>query len=236
MKELICDAYERGLLIAVVPFVAKILDAASASRVFMPPNPWVMGIMMVLVELYQVPDLKLNLKFEIEVLAKTLKVELTEVMSSKRLAMRTQDRTQTCDFANRAGALAAGLGGGLTSGFGGGLARARCGRGRRHVRRGRRRRDGDPGLRSVRRLGAAVWRADVRGPARVLRAGAAAAAAAAGVAGRGDAAAARAAAAAAAAGGGGGAGGAAGAGGAGGGQQLGSLTAAAPPPPATTKR
>ena len=75
MKELICDAYERGLLIAVVPFVAKILDAASASRVFMPPNPWVMGIMMVLVELYQVPDLKLNLKFEIEVLAKTLKVE-----------------------------------------------------------------------------------------------------------------------------------------------------------------
>ena len=29
MKELICDAYERGLLIAVVPFVAKILDAAS---------------------------------------------------------------------------------------------------------------------------------------------------------------------------------------------------------------
>ena len=70
---------------------------------------------------YQVPDLKLNLKFEIEVLAKTLKVELTEVMSSKRLAMRTQDRTQTCDFANRAGALAAGLGGGLTSGFGGGL-------------------------------------------------------------------------------------------------------------------
>ena len=121
MKELICDAYERGLLIAVVPFVAKILDAASASRVFMPPNPWVMGIMMVLVELYQVPDLKLNLKFEIEVLAKTLKVELTEVMSSKRLAMRTQDRTQTCDFANRAGALAAGLGGGLTSGFGGGL-------------------------------------------------------------------------------------------------------------------
>ena len=51
MKELICDAYERGLLIAVVPFVAKILDAASASRVFMPPNPWVMGIMMVLVEL-----------------------------------------------------------------------------------------------------------------------------------------------------------------------------------------
>ena len=27
MKELICDAYERGLLIAVVPFVAKVLDA-----------------------------------------------------------------------------------------------------------------------------------------------------------------------------------------------------------------
>ena len=80
--------------------------------------------------------------------------------------MRTQDRTQTCDFANRAGALAAGLGGGSPR-LAAASARLDDGRGR-HLRRGRRQ-DGI-GLRSVRRLGAAVWRADVRGPARVLRA------------------------------------------------------------------
>ena len=83
------------LLIAVVPFVAKVLDACQHSRVFMPPNPWVMGVMSLLVELYQVPDLKLNLKFEIEVLAKTLKVELNEIVPSHRLATRVQDRSQT---------------------------------------------------------------------------------------------------------------------------------------------
>ena len=119
MKELICDAYERGLLIAVVPFVAKVLDACAHSRVFLPPNPWVMGLMSLLLELYQVPDLKLNLKFEIEVLAKTLKVELADIRPANRLAGRQQDRMQTCDFANRAGVAAAVLGAGqLGSGFG----------------------------------------------------------------------------------------------------------------------
>jgi CCR4-NOT transcription complex subunit 1 len=56
LKELVCDAYENGRLIAVVPFVCKVLDAGSASRVFMPPNPWVMGLMSLLMELYQVLD------------------------------------------------------------------------------------------------------------------------------------------------------------------------------------
>ena len=120
MKELICDAYETGRLIAVVPFVAKVLDACPNSQVFMPPNPWVMGLFSLLLELYQVPDLKLNLKFEIEVLAKTLKVELADVKPLSKLATRPQDKTQTCDFANRAGMVAAGLGSGA-SGFGGGF-------------------------------------------------------------------------------------------------------------------
>ena len=120
MKELICDAYERGLLIAVVPFVAKILDAASASRVFMPPNPWVMdhdGLGGAL------PGARPQAQPQVRDRGarEDAQGRVVEVMSSKRLAMRTQDRTQTCDFANRAGALAAGLGGGLTSGFGGGL-------------------------------------------------------------------------------------------------------------------
>ena len=45
-------------------------------QVFKPPNPWIMGIMNVLAELHQEPELKLNLKFEIEVLCKTLSLEL----------------------------------------------------------------------------------------------------------------------------------------------------------------
>jgi len=122
-KELVCDAYERGLLIAVVPFVAKVLDACANSRVFLPPNPWVMALMSLLLELYQVPDLKLNLKFEIEVLAKTLKVELADIKPTSKLVHRQQDRSQTCDFANRAGAAAATLvAGGMGGSFGSNLA------------------------------------------------------------------------------------------------------------------
>ena len=40
LKELVLDAYDRGRLIAVIPFVAKILENCSKSRVFKLPNPW----------------------------------------------------------------------------------------------------------------------------------------------------------------------------------------------------
>ena len=43
---------------------------------FKPPNPWTIAIMNVLSELHQEPDLKLNLKFEIEVLCKTLNIDI----------------------------------------------------------------------------------------------------------------------------------------------------------------
>ena len=35
-------------------------------QVFKPPCPWTMGLMNLLAELHAEPDLKLNLKFEIE--------------------------------------------------------------------------------------------------------------------------------------------------------------------------
>ena len=47
-------------MLYVVPFVAKIIESSARSKVFKPPNPWVMAIMAVLVELHQVPDLKVN--------------------------------------------------------------------------------------------------------------------------------------------------------------------------------
>lgn len=45
-------------------------------QVFKPPNPWSMALMNVLAELHQEPDLKLNLKFEIEVLCKNLNLDV----------------------------------------------------------------------------------------------------------------------------------------------------------------
>ena len=61
------------------------LESCAESRVFKPPNPWLMGIMRVLAELHAIPDLKLNLKFEIEVLCKCLSLEISDVEPSQLL-------------------------------------------------------------------------------------------------------------------------------------------------------
>jgi len=78
-KELLFQGYENGRLIAVTPFVAKILEGAKNSVVFRPPNPWVMGLLSVFKALYAVEDLKMNIKFEVEVLCKNLNVKLEDI-------------------------------------------------------------------------------------------------------------------------------------------------------------
>lgn len=82
VKELLFQGYETGRLIAICPFVAKILEGAKSSIVFRPPNPWLMGIMGVLRELYDVEELKMNIKFEIEVLAKHLGIKIDQIEPS----------------------------------------------------------------------------------------------------------------------------------------------------------
>jgi len=87
IKSLVYEAYHKGArdLLYVVPFAAKVLESCAKSKVFKPPNPWTMGIMNVLAELHQEPDLKLNLKFEIEVLCKTLSLDLNELNPGRYL-------------------------------------------------------------------------------------------------------------------------------------------------------
>lgn len=78
-KKLLVEGYDLDRLPVVLPFVCKILERSSLSTVFLPPNPWLMGIIQVLAELYKFADLKLNLKFEIEVLCNQLKLDIEEI-------------------------------------------------------------------------------------------------------------------------------------------------------------
>ncbi|KAL3766962.1 hypothetical protein ACHAWO_010070 [Cyclotella atomus] len=78
-KELLFQGYETGMLIAVTPFVAKILEGAKNSNIFCPPNPWLMGLLSVFRALYNVDDLKMNIKFEVEVLCKNLGLRLEDI-------------------------------------------------------------------------------------------------------------------------------------------------------------
>lgn len=81
-KKLLCEGFDSQTLPSVLPFVCKILEKALNSTVFTTNNPWLVGILRVLAELYQFADLTLNLKFEVEVLCKTLKITLEDIEPS----------------------------------------------------------------------------------------------------------------------------------------------------------
>jgi len=79
LKDLLVEGYDAKRLIVAIPFVCKVLEQCARSKVFHPPNPWLMAVLRLLVELYHTAELKLNLKFEIEVLCKTLGLDLAKI-------------------------------------------------------------------------------------------------------------------------------------------------------------
>lgn len=78
-KDLILEGWETDRLIVVLPFTCKVLEQVNKSTAFKPPNPWLMAILKLLKELYENVSLKLNLKFEIEVLCKNLGLDVKDL-------------------------------------------------------------------------------------------------------------------------------------------------------------
>ncbi|XP_059666940.1 uncharacterized protein LOC132312554 isoform X2 [Cornus florida] len=100
-KSLIMEAYEKGLMIAVIPFTSKILEPCQSSLAYRPPNPWTMAILGLLAEIYALPNLKMNLKFDIEVLFKNLGVDMKEVKPTSLLKDRVREVEGNPDFSNK---------------------------------------------------------------------------------------------------------------------------------------
>ncbi|CAH8358576.1 unnamed protein product [Eruca vesicaria subsp. sativa] len=100
-KSLIVEAYEKGLMIAVIPFTSKVLEPCQKSIAYQPPNPWTMAILGLLAEIYSMPNLKMNLKFDIEVLFKNLGVDLKEVAPTSLLKDRNREIDGNPDFSNK---------------------------------------------------------------------------------------------------------------------------------------
>ncbi|CAA6673569.1 unnamed protein product [Spirodela intermedia] len=100
-KVLIVEAYEKGLMIAVIPFTSKILEPCQSSLAYKPPNPWTMGILSLLAEIYNLPSLKMNLRFDIEVLFKNLGVDLKDVKPSLLLKDRGRELEGNPDFSTK---------------------------------------------------------------------------------------------------------------------------------------
>ncbi|KAJ3143084.1 hypothetical protein HK101_003252, partial [Irineochytrium annulatum] len=125
-KDLLLEGYDSDRLIVVIPFACKVLEQCRESKVFKPPNPWLMAIMKLMAELYHFADLKLNLKFEVEVLCKELKLDIKEIENTTILRTRqTKAALTTNPFAkpgpDESPQLSAGVvaGAGLGLGLGG---------------------------------------------------------------------------------------------------------------------
>jgi CCR4-NOT transcription complex subunit 1 len=89
-KDLLIEGYDTNRLLLVLPFTCKVLAQASKSKIFKPPNPWLMELIRVLMELYHFADLKLNQKFEIEVLCKGLNLDHKTIEPSDSIRARPQ--------------------------------------------------------------------------------------------------------------------------------------------------
>merc|ERR1711871_1461570 len=108
LKELLFWGYETGRLIAVSSFVAKILEGVKESRVFRPPNPWTMAILSVMRELYEIDDLKMNIKFEVQVLCNNINIRIEDITLTNQLSSRKEpNKMGNTDFNVKGGAAAA---------------------------------------------------------------------------------------------------------------------------------
>jgi CCR4-NOT transcription complex subunit 1 len=99
-KLLIIKAYEKGLMFAIVPFISRILEAVKTTRAYIPPNPWTMAVLGLLVEIHSFPNLKLNLKFAIEVLFKKIGVNMVGVKPTSLLKNRVRKVEGSLDFSS----------------------------------------------------------------------------------------------------------------------------------------
>ena len=86
-------------MIAVLPFINRILEHCKESKVFKPSNPWVQSILCLAAEIYALDNLKLNLKFEIETMFRSQNdMKPSDVTASNTLGSHKRETVTNPDF------------------------------------------------------------------------------------------------------------------------------------------
>ncbi|KAI7697792.1 CCR4-NOT transcription complex subunit 1, partial [Sarcoptes scabiei] len=80
LHSLLNEARRKNLTFYIVPFICRILSSCGESKVFRPPNPWVMSLLKILTQIYIEPDCRLKIKFEMESLFKALELDLDQFL------------------------------------------------------------------------------------------------------------------------------------------------------------
>ncbi|KAG5479408.1 hypothetical protein LSCM1_04668 [Leishmania martiniquensis] len=84
-KSLLCQGIREGKLVPVVSFITRVLSSCAKSRFFCPPNPWTMAQLSLLMEMYTLPYLRVTLRFELELLLKSLDQSMQDLAQYMRL-------------------------------------------------------------------------------------------------------------------------------------------------------
>ena len=93
MKTLIIEAYENQKLDYMLPLVCKILAHGNhPASVFKPKNAWMHAILSILAEIAQMPEIKMALKCEVQVLLNSFGLVEGEITPSKIITNRKMQR------------------------------------------------------------------------------------------------------------------------------------------------
>lgn len=98
LKQIIIDAYQKGRMIAVLPFVKSVLEQCKGSKVFKPSNPMVSGILSLLAEIHGMKGLKMNVVFSIELAFKAFELSPADVKPSDTLKNIARETLQNPDW------------------------------------------------------------------------------------------------------------------------------------------
>ncbi|WVF70722.1 hypothetical protein IAT40_005515 [Kwoniella sp. CBS 6097] len=101
VKDLLIQGFDTKRLIVAIPFVSNLILSCKDSLVFHPPNPWLMAVLKLLAEFYHFAELRLNLKFEIEVLFSKLNVDLEATDPANILRLHVPPAAAQPEQANR---------------------------------------------------------------------------------------------------------------------------------------
>ncbi|KAJ5075043.1 ccr4-not transcription complex [Anaeramoeba ignava] len=98
IKDILVEGFYQDKLQAIIPFVAKILSKCQKSKVFHSENPWLKSLVSVLTEIYQINNLTLSLKFDIDGLFQDLNINISDVLPSNLFSSPQLDNQERVEF------------------------------------------------------------------------------------------------------------------------------------------
>lgn len=98
LKELLVEGYQNGKLLVFISFVTRILEGSIKSKVFHQKNPYILGLLNLLLEFYHSKKIAQNAKFEIELFFKKLESDPSKQIPATNILSKLKPSNDNQDF------------------------------------------------------------------------------------------------------------------------------------------